>query len=309
VIRLGNAPVSYGVYGHVAGGSAASPAELLATMAAAGYDGSELGPPGFFGSAAQTADAFAAAGLVAVGGYVPVHFAADDDVVSRDFDGLRRTCEELSACGGTGLVILADEGSPELLLNPARPYADRSLALDGAAWRRLARLTGQAMEIAAGYGLRTSFHPHVSTYVESPWEVEWLLALTDVQLTLDTGHILLAGSDPAQCLRGWRPRVNHVHIKDVRLEALRSAKAEHRTDFDIWWAEVATPLGSGDVDIDGVLAALAVTGYDGWLVVEQDRAPTPASGYAAVADEQAANLRWLADRVSVAVSELPAVPR
>src|SRR5581483_1376799 len=139
-------------------------------------------------------------------------------------DGLRRTCEELSACGGTGLVILADEGSPELLLNPARPYADRSLALDGPAWRRLARLTGQAMEIAADYGLRTSFHPHVSTYVESPWEVEWLLALTDVPLTLDTGHILLADGDPAQCLRGWRPRVNHVHLKDVRLEVLRSAK-------------------------------------------------------------------------------------
>jgi inosose dehydratase len=299
--------VSYRVYGHAAGGPAASPAELLATMAAAGYDGSELGPPGFFGSAAQTADTFAAAGLVAAGAYVPVHFAADDDVVSRDFDRLRRTCEELSACGGTGLVILADEGSPELLLNPARPYADRSLALDGPAWRRLARLTGQATEIAADYGLRTSFHPHVSTYVESPWEVEWLLALTDVRLTLDTGHILLAGGDPAQCLRGWRPRVNHVHIKDVRLEVLRSAKAEHRTDFDTWWAGVATPLGSGDVDIDGVLAVLAATGYDGWLVVEQDRAPTPASGYAAVADEQAANLRWLADRVSVAVSVLPAV--
>jgi inosose dehydratase len=91
--------------------------------------------------------------------------------------------------------------------------------------------------------------------------------------------------------------VNHVHIKDVRLDVLRSAQAEHRTDFDTWWANVATPLGGGDVDIDAVLAVLAATGYDGWLVVEQDRAPTAARDYPAVAAEQAANLGWLRSRV------------
>jgi inosose dehydratase len=309
-MRIGNAPVSYGVYGDVAGNAAASPAGLLATMADAGYTGSELGPPGFFGTAAETAAAFSRQNLTAIGAYVPVHFALGDDVVERDFDGLARTCAELAACakdgkdgkdrkdGKDGLVILADEGSPELLLNPARPFADRSLALSAKAWRRLAELTARAIEVAARHGLRTSFHPHISTYVESPWEVEWLLALTGVSLTVDTGHVRLAGGDPAECLKAWRPRVNHVHIKDVRLDVLRAAKAEHRTDFDTWWADVATPLGAGDVDIDAVLAVLAGTGYDGWLVVEQDRAPTAAEDYPAVAAEQAANLAWLSRRAA-----------
>jgi inosose dehydratase len=303
-MRIGNAPVSYGVYGDGAGSggkAGASPAELLATMAQAGYVGSELGPPGFFGTPAQTAELFTGAGLAAIGAYVPVHFALGDDVVERDFTGLTRTCAELAACGGNAaesLVILADEGSQELLLNPARPFADRSLALGAKAWRRLADLTAKAMEIAAGYGLRTSFHPHISTYVESPWEVEWLLALTDVPLTVDTGHIRLAGGDPAECLKAWRQRVNHIHIKDVRLDVLRAAKAERRTDFDTWWADVASPLGAGDVDIDAVLAVLAATGYDGWLVVEQDRAPTLARDYPAVAAEQVANLAWLSKRTA-----------
>jgi inosose dehydratase len=295
-MRIGNAPVSYGVYGTEVGG--ASSLDLLATMARAGYQGSELGPPGFFGTPEETAAAFAASELTVIGGYVPVHFALDDDVVARDFAGLEQTCRELAACGGDGLVVLADEGSQELLGNPARPFDDRSLALDAAAWRRLAGLTARAIDIAGGYGLRTSFHPHISTYVESPWEVEWLLALTDVRLTLDIGHIELADGDPVRCLRAWRPRIDHVHIKDVRKDVLADAKAEHRHDFDEWWAGIATPLGDGDVDIDAVLAALAATGYDGWLVIEQDRAPTHADEYSAVAAGQAANLRWLASHLA-----------
>ena len=297
---IGNAPVSYGVYAAAADGDRASSPDLLTAIAAAGYQGSELGPPGFFGTAEETAARFAANGLTAIGGYVPVHFGLDDEIVARDFAGLEDTCRELAACGADGLVILADEGSQELLDNPARPFDNRSLALGASAWRRLARLTAQAIDIASGFGLRTSFHPHISTYVESPWEVEWLLALTDVRLTLDIGHIALAGGDPVQCLRAWRPRINHVHIKDVRKDVLAAAKAQHRSDFDEWWAEIATPLGDGDVDIDAVLAALVATGYDGWVVVEQDRARAAAAEYASIAAEQAANLRWLADHLVAA---------
>lgn len=290
---IGSAPVSYGVYGAQAGGPAASPEQLLASIASAGYAGSELGPPGFFGPREQAAARFAAAGLRAVGAYVPVHFAAGDEQVRRDLAGLHASCQELAACGG-GLAILADEGSPELLAHPARAWDDRALALDEQAWHRLSRLVGQCTEIVAGYGLPASFHPHISTYVESPWEIERLLELTDIPLTLDIGHLQLAGGDPVQALRAWRARINHVHVKDISLAVLNQAKASGRADFDTWWAGVATPLGAGDVDIDAVLAGLAASGYAGWLVIEQDRAPTPASGYAAVAAEQQANRRWLA---------------
>jgi inosose dehydratase len=299
---IGNAPVSYGVYGAGAGGTAASAERLLAAMAAAGYAGSELGPPGFFGSPEQTAAAFAQAGLHAVGAYVPIHFAAPGDVVARDLRGLERTCRELVACGGTGLVILADEGDERLLTQPARDPANRSLGLDQPGWQRLARLVSQAIELAGQHGLRTSFHPHISTYVESRWEVEKLLELTDVNLTLDTGHLFLAGADPVDCVRSWPGRINHVHLKDVRNDVLRRAKADHRTDFDEWWADVCVPLGQGDVDLDSMLAALSAAGYDGWLVVEQDRAPTPAADYPAVADQQADNRRWVTEHLAAAVA-------
>jgi len=304
VIRIGNAPVSYGVYGEAAGGEGTSPAQLLATMAEAGYEGSELGPPGFFGSPEETAHAFAQHGLAAIGAYAPVHFALDDATVERDLSRIAVTCRELAAVaeqsGTPGLVILADEGSETLLHNPARDRADayeRSLALDDAGWARLAHYAQTALRMAEEHGLRTSWHPHISTYVESAWEVERLLDATDVGLTLDIAHLRLAGSDPVECWRAWRERINHIHVKDASLDVLQDAKVRRRTDFDEWWANVCVPFGEGDVDIDAFLDAVVADGYDAWLVVEQDREPTPAELYPRVAREQAHNYAWLSDAV------------
>lgn len=301
-IRIGNAPVSYGVYGEAAGGDGTSPEALLKSMAEAGYEGSELGPPGFFGTPDETAALFGTYGLAPVGAYIPVHYALGDDVVAYDMARMEQTCRELAACaeksGEEPLAILADEGSEALLHNPARPWDDRSLALDPAGWDRIAELSAKAVELARRYGLRPSFHPHISTFIESPWEVDRLLELTEVGITLDIAHLQLAGGDPVGCLDKWRDRINHVHVKDVDTGVLTRAKAAGRTDFDEWWADVCVPFGRGDVDIDAFLADLLRGGYRGWLLVEQDRAPTPADEYPAVAAEQAANLAWLADKVA-----------
>jgi inosose dehydratase len=268
---------------------------MLAALATASYAGSELGPPGLFGTPDEAAQAFTEAGLSAIGAYVPLHLAMDDDTFEADLARMTLTCDELAATGAT-LAILADEGSPELLLNPAR--TDRRLALDETKWRLAAQRLAQAVDLARSRGLAASFHPHISTYVESVWEVERLLDSTDVTLTLDIGHMALSGADPVQCARDWSSRIDHIHIKDARIDVLERAKSERRKDFDGWWADVCVPLGTGDVDIDGVLGALVGQGYDGWLVVEQDRAPTSAEQLPSVAAEQAANYAWLADHMA-----------
>jgi inosose dehydratase len=301
--RLGNAPVSYGVFGSTVGG--ASPEQLLAGIAAAGYDGSELGPPGFFGTVEQTVEAFARNGLTAIAAYCPVHFSADDETVAHDLDLVEQTCRELAAAGSK-VAVLADEGSDLLLANPARPWDDRSLALADDGWARLAQGVRRAVDLAAGYGLTCAFHPHISTYVESPWEVERVLELTDVALTLDVGHLRLAGGDPAACARAWAGRIAHVHVKDVDPAVLEAAKRLRRSDFDTWWAEVSVPLGTGDVDLPAVFDVLLRHGYGGWWVVEQDSAPTTPQDYPAVAAQQAANRVWLAEQLAVAQAGLAA---
>ncbi len=286
---IGSAPVSFGVYGD-ARPRGISPLTLLDAAVETGYRGMELGPPGFFGSPAEVADAFADRGLTIVGGYVPVHFSAEEGTLAHDLESMTGTLQELISRGSThGLAILADEGSPELLLHPARSRDERRYALDDAGWHRLLRGLDRAMELAAKAGVRTSFHPHISTYVETPWEVDRLLSSTDIDLTLDTGHAWLAGADPVDVLVRFGDRVNHVHLKDVRREVLERAKAEGRDDFDTWWADVATPLGDGNIDIEGFLAGLHRRGYDGWLVIEQDRLPVTTDAIGRVTAEQAMN--------------------
>lgn len=289
--RIGNAPVSFGIFGTTAG--SAAPADMLRALAQASYDGCELGPPGLFGSPTQTAQAFSDNGLKAIGAYVPLHLALDDATFEADLARMAITCDELVQTRAR-LAILADEGSPELLINPAR--GDRELALDDEQWDLACRRLQRAVDLAREHGLAASFHPHISTYVESRWEVERLLDSTEVTLTLDIGHLALAGADPVACARDWASRIDHVHIKDVRMDVLAQAKATGRTDFDEWWSHVCVPLGTGDVDIDGVLHELAEHDYGGWLVVEQDRAPTSVEDLPIVAAEQGANLQWLAER-------------
>ncbi|MCA0295523.1 MAG: sugar phosphate isomerase/epimerase [Actinobacteria bacterium] len=293
-IRLANAPVSYGVFGDLSVEGASSPAELLMTMAEAGYEGSEIGPPGFFGTVDELTDAFASAGLTAVGAYVPLHTQGPDAVLARDLSRMEQTLTELLAVNPDAVVILADEGSDALLANPCHSPA---LGLDEDGWARLVDVVRDAVRRVEEVGLQPSFHSHIATFVEQPHEIERLLAETPVGLTYDVGHVVMGGGDALGSWRAWRDRVNHVHLKDVHLDVLRRAIAERRTDFDTWWADLCTPLGAGDLDLDGFVAALVADGYRGWAVVEQDRAPLTAADVERVVADQAANRAWASARL------------
>ncbi len=294
-VRIGNAPVSYGVFGRAAGGPGASPEQLLATIAAAGYEGSELGPPGFFGSPEETAAAFDRVGLSVIGAYVPLHLGpTDPSAFEHDLVQMDLTCEELVAAGGDGVVVLADEGDELLRLHAPRGPGDAGLGLDDAGWERLGGRLRRALDLAASYGLSGVFHPHVGTFVESPGDVERLLELPEVTLAFDSGHLALGGGDVVACARRWRGRIGHVHVKDVDLDVLAKATAKRPQDLDTWFGDVCTALGAGDVDLRGLLDELAEAGYAGWMVVEQDRPPTALDQYPHVAAAQLANREWLA---------------
>ncbi len=291
--RIANAPVSYGVFGTLTVDGAATPAELLRTMAADGFRGSELGPPGFFGDVQQTVEAFTTPGLAAVGAYVPLHTQDTGAVLERDLDRMRQTFAELEALGG-GRVILADEGDDTLLANP-RHRAE--LGLDDDGWSRLVGVVEAARAEAEDRGLRASFHPHIATYVEQPGEIQRLLDATDVSLTFDVAHVVLGGGDAVGDFRRWYERIDHIHVKDARLAVFEQAVRSGRADFDEWWSQLCTPLGEGDIELEAFLAECRRSGYDGWYVVEQDRAPLQPGDFPSVRATQKRNADWLASRV------------
>jgi len=66
-------------------------------------------------------------------------------------------------------------------------------------------------------------------------------------------------------------RIGHVHLKDIRLELLREKLAQGKDYVAAAQGDVFVPLGEGDVDIPKIFEILQKSGYDGWIIVEQDR--------------------------------------
>jgi inosose dehydratase len=298
MIKVANAPLSYGAFEMTVGTDFAvpEPVDVLEAISAAGYAGTDLGPPGYLGEGDVLRERLAATGLELVGGFVPMRFS-ERDGYAEDTAGLRHTLDLFDAVGAKGArPVLCDAGGPERVANPGRGGEDASLRLDDARWRVLATNVERATREAQRRGYEPVFHHHTSTYVEGLPEIERLLADTDVQLLLDSGHLLVAGGDPVAALRDWRDRIEAVHIKDVRLDVLEGVKAERADTLTAWRRGLFCALGVGDVDLAGFCAELTGLGYDGWVVVEQDRVLDDPASFEAARAEQERNREWLREQ-------------
>jgi inosose dehydratase len=282
--------VTVGVYPNVPG-----PDALLDEMAAAGYEGTELGPPGYLGEGDELRARLERHGLALTGGWCPVRFSEPEHLAD-DLASLSRTLDLFDAAGaGDARPVFGDGGSDERRANPGRGEPD----LDDAGWSRWAEGVRRAADTARARGYEPTLHPHTSTFVESPREIERAVELTDVGLLVDTGHLLLGGSDPIEVLRRFGDRVNYVHVKDVRLDVVRQVVDERADVLEGWRRGMFCELGAGDVDLPAFFDALRATGYDGWVVVEQDRIPRPDEELRESAEAQIRNREWLREHVGV----------
>jgi inosose dehydratase len=296
-VRVANAPLSYGAFEVTVGvfPNVPGPDELLAEMAAAGYEGTELGPPGYLGVGDELRERLADHGLELTGGWCPVRFS-EPEHLAEDLEALGRTLDLFAAAGAlSARPVFGDGGSPERVANPGAGMP----SLDDAGWTRWRDGVARAAALARERGFEPTLHPHTSTYCESRAEIERALDLTDVGLLVDTGHYLLGGTDPIQALRDWGDRVNYVHVKDVRLDVVRDVVAEKADVLEGWRRGMFSELGAGDVDLRAFFYALRDVGYEGWIVVEQDRIPREDEVLRESADAQVRNREWLRANVGI----------
>lgn len=291
---IAGAPVSFGVWGPHTGPADGDGDAVLSALAAVGYRGSELGPTGYLGDPERTAELLGRHGLAPAGVYVGLELGVGrwSEEGRAGFElacaTLRAAVERNPVVGAPPApIVLADGGAPGL--DGPRDPDDTTSGLDDTAWAAAVRMLGDAVAIAADHGLPTTFHPHLGTFVESGWEVDRLLATTDLTVTLDTGHALLAGTDPVSAVAQWGSRIDHVHLKDVRPDVLRRARTEGPAPLSSWWSNANVCFGEGDVDLAGVVEALQGRGYRGWFVVEQDIAPHGGPQLAEFAENQGQN--------------------
>src|SRR5262249_60850200 len=72
-----------------------------------------------------------------------------------------------------------------------------------------------AAGMAAERGILARLHREGGTMGERPDEVQRVLDGCTAALCLDSGHLLIGGTDPAELARQAPGRVAHAHLKDV----------------------------------------------------------------------------------------------
>lgn len=289
-MTVANAPCSYGAFEITVGVDPNVPSALtlLDEVTEAGYSGIDLGPVGYLGNVDELPARLRDRGLALAGGYFQIEFndptRLPDELLQ--LDRLLDVFDAAADGGPPARPTLADAGSESRLAQPGRAQADHSLGWDDAGWVRFADSMAKVLERCRDRGYEPTFHPHTATYVEAPWEIEQLLALTDVGVCLDTGHLLVGGGDPVQAVRDWADRINHVHLKDAKLDVVRGIVDDRAPVRAIWERRAFCRLGTGDIPLDDVLEKLRAGGYRGWLVVEQDIFPDPDAPDQPAVDQQ-----------------------
>jgi inosose dehydratase len=259
VHRIAGAPISWGVCEVPGWGYQLGPDRVLREMGEVGLTATELGPDGFLpADADEMARVLGQYGLQALGGFTPVvmHVDGDDPLpeVERLFAGY-------AATGSTTMVLSAITGQDGY---DSRPE------LDDAGWARLLNNLDRLAAAAHEHGVLAVLHPHVGTMVETGPDVRQVLEGSQIKLCLDTGHLLIGGTDPAELARQAPERVAHVHAKDVDSSMAAKVQSGRLTYTEAVAQGMYRPLGGGDVDVTSIVSSLSGVGYTGWYVLEQD---------------------------------------
>ncbi len=254
---------------------------ILGEIAEAGYDGAPAGPHDTR-SNAETIELYQRHGLRPAPGYLGGQFwLADerDGLVERakSYAAFMREagCDALYVAASGGYVGASGRSRMEASgkVTPEDGLSDAEMAVFAETLNAVATAT-------MAEGVRSCFHNHVGTPIETRAEFERLLALADpavVFLGPDTGHIAWAGDDPVAFCRDYAARIKTVHLKDINPEVAERGRAEgwdYRgfSNHGIWQEP-----GSGPTDFPTILSDLEAAGFDGWLIVETDVTQLPSA--------------------------------
>lgn len=260
-VRIAGAPVSWGVI-EVPNWGYQMPAErVLREAASLGLAAMEAGPEGLLPhDPPEVSDVLSGYGMSLVGGFVPA-VLHEPEVRERELALVERRAKFFAAAGAEVVVLAA--------VTSSESYGEVAELGEGA-WQKIFESLKAVEEICARHGVAVSLHHHYGTVIERDDQLLRFLEGSEMGLCLDTGHLVIGGSDPVEIAGLAGRRINHVHLKDVNAE-LAERLAGRELDFrEAAQKGAFRPLGEGDVDIGAVVDRLETSGYGGWYVLEQD---------------------------------------
>ena len=254
--------------------------QVLTEIAQAGYDGAPASPEGDR-SARETIGLYTRHGLKPAPGYIGTAFWDKErryEILERvrqhaAFSHALGSTELYVAPGGFDYVTRSGKTRRELAghVRPEDSLTDEEFQI-------FAETLNMVGAITLAEGVRSCFHNHVGTVVETRQEVDRLLALTDPNLVFlgpDTGHLAWAGADPVAFCRDYAKRIKTLHLKDISAP-VRDRGREAGWDYGTFQDNgVFVELGEGCVDFPAILAILHEVNFFGWLIVETDVTQKP----------------------------------
>lgn len=280
MIKIANAPCSWGAleFDLEEKSEEIGFEQVLDEIKETGYLGTELGDWGYMPTDPSKLKAeLDKRDLELLGAFVPVALANKTKHAKGVKDALKVAQLMHYAGYKNAFIVLSDENGsiPERTVNAGRITPNMGLTEEQ--WSVFASGAQKiALAVKEAYGIRTVFHHHCGGYVETPAEIEQLMARTDPQLLglcLDMGHYAFGGGNPVDALKKYGERIWHVHFKDYSPQAAQASRAVNGDYFDAVKRGVFCELGKGAVDFHAIVTLLKVMKYTDWIVVEQDILP------------------------------------
>ncbi|MBE8182405.1 MAG: TIM barrel protein, partial [Candidatus Portiera sp.] len=150
-------------------------------------------------------------------------------------------------------------------------------------WTLLTKRLDEFAVMLKDIDMPMSYHPHIATVIESESDIDRMLEeCPNLDLLFDGGHLAYAGADPLNIWRKYEAKINHIHLKDVRLKEIEDVRANNKSFLEGVLAGTFTVPGDGDIDYDAIMKKIQESDYQGWLVVEAEQNPdvAPADVYA-----------------------------
>jgi len=247
----------------------------LAEGAQIGYRGFELGNK-FPKEPAALRAVLGKYGLECVSGWYSGRLATGsvEDEIAAVGPHLHLLAENAAKVMVYGEVANAIQGQPQ-------PLYKRPQFISVQQWQEYADKLTAFAQYTLSQGVRLSYHHHMGAYVETPADVDRLMALTgdEVGLLFDSGHITFAGGNALMVLQKHIARISHVHCKDVRPAVMKLARNRNWSFLQAVINGTFTVPGDGMIDFAGLLQELYKHDYRGWLVVEAEQDPAVAPSY------------------------------
>ncbi len=278
-IPVANAPCSWGILEFDLPGPALGYAQVLDEIKETGYAGTELGDWGFMPTdPAALKLELKSRDLALLGAFVPIAFARADSHAEGEERAVKTARLMADAAGALPFVVLADDNGKDPVRTKLAGRIAQEHGLSKTQWETFGQGVNRVAEaVRRRTGLRTVFHHHCAGFVETPWEIETLLDVTDpslVGLCFDTGHFRFGGgADPLAAFREFQNRIWHVHFKDCNPRVQEESRLQEWDYFQSLQHGVFCELGQGGIDFKALAETLRNERYSGWIVVEQDVLP------------------------------------